>query len=346
MCKKKIFAILCALFIGSASMSVQAAFSQQNVNDANKNTEDSSKVIAYNEEETTKKKLYIAPSGISKDSSGSMYIADRTYHVLRKRTKKGTYMVLAGQAGKSGYQDGDAKKALFDSPWDTVLYKNGWAISDTENHVIRFYYKGKVTTIAGSGKSGYKNGVGKKAQLNRPTGMAVGTNGEIYVSDTGNHLIRKIDKTGKVTLYAGTKKGCKDGTLKSASFNEPTGLYFYKGALYVADSGNHRICKIEGGKVTTVAGSEKGIEGDLDGSATKSRFSNPQDIILYKGMIYVSDTGNDSIKKVYKGKVTTVVKAFSLQENMAPAEPSGMTIQDSYLYVGDMFLEKFLKIKI
>ena len=84
---------------------------------------------------------------------------------------------------------------------------------------------------------------------------------------------------GKVTTFAGSKKGCANGTLKKAKFNEPTGLYYYNGALYVADSGNHRICKIENGKVTTVAGSAKGVEGDKNGSALNARLSNPQEII-------------------------------------------------------------------
>ncbi|MDD6206952.1 MAG: hypothetical protein PUB10_00315 [Clostridiales bacterium] len=286
------------------------------------------------------------PSGISKDSSGRMYLADRFYHVLRIRDKNGTYSVLAGQEGKSGYQDGSATKALFHEPWDVVSYKKGWAVSDTENHVIRYFNGKTVKTIAGTGTKGYKNATGVKAKFNRPTGMAVGKDGEVYVSDTGNHVIRRIDQNGKVTVYAGNKSGCAEGTLKKARFYEPTGLYYYKGALYVADSGNHRICKIADGKVTTVAGSKKGLEGNAVGSAKKARFSNPQDIILYKNDVYISDTGNGSVKKLSKGKVTTVVEAFSLGENLAPAEPCGIMIKNGYLFVGDLFAEELLKIKL
>lgn len=288
----------------------------------------------------------LGASGISKDSAGNIYIADRNYNVLRIRTESGSYKVLAGTEGKSGYKDGSAAKALFNSPWDVVAYKSGWAISDTENHVIRYYNGKTVKTIAGTGKSGYKNAVGTKAKFNRPTGMAVGKNGELYVADTGNNVIRKIDKNGKVTVYAGSKSGCADGTLKKAKFCEPTGLYYYKGALYVADSGNHRICKIEDGKVTTVAGSAKGVEGDAVGTAKKARLSNPQDIFLYKNDMYISDTGNGSVKKLSKGKVTTVVESFSLEGKNSPAEPCGLTIKGGYLFVGDMFTEELLKIKL
>lgn len=287
----------------------------------------------------------LAPSGIHMTKSGSMYLADRNYHVLRKRSTKGTFSVIAGKEGESGYQDGSAKNARFQSPWDVVAYKNGLAISDTENHVIRFYKDGKVSTIAGSGKSGNKNSVAKKASFHRPTGLAAGTNGELYIADTGNHVIRVMDKKGNVSVYAGSKKGCSDGKVKTAKFCEPTGLCYYKGALYVADSGNHRICKIVNGKVTTVAGSSKGIEGDSTGSALKARFSNPQEIYWNKDVMYISDTGNGSVKKLQKGKIAKVAEAYSLNSGASPVEPCALMVKGKYLFVGDIFTEELLKIK-
>lgn len=291
-------------------------------------------------------RFVLAPSGITKNSQGSLFIADRTYNVVRVRTKEGDYSILAGTEGKSGYKDGSARKALFNAPWDTVLYKSGWLISDSENNVLRWYKSGKVTTIAGNGTAGYKNATGEKAQFNRPTGMAVDSNGEVYIADTGNNVIRKIDKNGKVTTYAGSKKGCADGTLKTAKFYEPTGLFYYKGALYVADSGNHRVCKIEKGKVTTVAGSAKGIEGDKNGSALSARLSNPQDIILYKNVMYISDTGNACVKKLSNGKVTTLISAFSMGDGREPAEPCGIAVQGGKLFVGDIFTEELIELEL
>lgn len=291
-------------------------------------------------------RFVLAPSGISKTKSGSFIIADRSHHVVRVRDAEGTYRVLAGTEDSSGYKDGATKKALFNAPWDVVFYKSGWLISDSENHALRFYKSGKVTTVAGTGTAGYKNATGQDAQFNRPTGMAVGANGEVYISDTGNNVIRKIDKKGKVTTFAGGKKGCADGTLKTAKFFEPTGLFFYKGALYVADSGNHRVCKIENGKVTTVAGSEKGIEGSKNGSAASARLSNPQDIILYKNNMYISDTGNACVRKLSGGKVTTFVKAFSMGDGREPAEPCGLMIRGGKLYVGDIFTEELIEVSL
>lgn len=288
----------------------------------------------------------VAASGITKTKTGSLVMADRVSNVVRVRNKAGEYRILAGKEGKSGYKNGSAKKALFNAPWDVVPYKDGWLISDTENHVLRLCLDAKVTTVAGTGKAGYKNATGKSASFNRPTGMAVGKNGEVYISDTGNHVIRMIDKKGKVTTFAGSKKGCANGTLKKAKFNEPTGLYYYNGALYVADSGNHRICKIENGKVTTVAGSAKGVEGDKNGSALNARLSNPQEIILYKNVMYISDTGNASVKKLENGKVTTLITPFSLGDGRQPAEPCGMTIQGGFLYVGDIFTEELIQFEL
>lgn len=291
-------------------------------------------------------RFVLAPSGISKKKGGSLIIADRTHQVVRVRNTSGEYRVLAGTEDLSGYKNGSAKKVLFHTPWDVVSYKSGWLISDSENHVLRQYQDGRVTTVAGTGESGYKNATGRKAQFNRPTGMAVGSNGEVYIADTGNHVIRRIDENGKVTTYAGSKKGCADGTLKTARFYEPTGLFYYKGALYVADSGNHRICRIENGKVTTVAGSAKGIEGDKNGSALKARLSNPQDIMLYKNEMYISDTGNACVKKLSKGKVTTLISAFSMGDGREPAEPCGLMIQGGKLYIGDIFTEELIEFEL
>lgn len=339
--KKKVLTLLLTLVMVCAGtiLPVQADTNPDTIENEEKPTDTTS-------ETPDVARFVLGASGISKSSKGNLVIADRTQNVVRVRTKSGNYQVLAGIKSQSGYKDGSADKARFNAPWDIVSYRGGWLISDSENHVLRWYKNGKVTTLAGSKTAGYKNDTGKKAQFRRPTGMAAGPDGEVYIADTGNNVIRKIDKNGKVTTFAGSKKGCVDGTLKKARFYEPTGLFFYKGALYVADSGNHRICKIENGKVTTVAGSKKGIEGDKNGSAFNARLSNPQDIILYKNVMYISDTGNACVKKMSKGKVTTFVSPFSMGDGREPAEPCGLAIQSGKLYIGDIFTEDLLEVEL
>ena len=290
--------------------------------------------------DTTTTRLTIAPSGMTKAAGGQTYIADRTYNVLRLRSKNGSYSVLAGKESVSGYKDGKVAKARFNAPWDVTSYKNGYLISDSENHALRLYKNGRITTIAGNGKAGYKNGTGTKARFNRPTGMATGEDGEVYIADTGNNVIRKIDPNGKVTTYAGGKAGCADGSLTKARFNEPTGLYYYDGALYVADSGNHRICRIKDGVVTTIAGSKKGVEGAAIGKALRASLSNPQDVFVNASGVYISDTGNASIKKLTGKKLSLVVKKFSLGDGRAPAEPAAILVRGNTLLFGDTFNEE------
>ncbi len=298
------------------------------------------------EQDRVQAQAVLAPSGIATGAKGTMYIADRNYQVFRMRAKNGTYTVLAGETGISGYRDGSAKRALFHAPWDTAAYKGGWLISDSENHALRLYKNGRVTTVAGNGRRGYKDAAGSRARFNRPTGMAAGRHGEVYIADTGNNVIRKIDKKGNVTTYAGGTAGCADGSLKKARFYEPTGLYYDKGVLYVADSGNHRVCRIADGQVTTVAGSKKGIEGDADGTARKARLSNPQDIYVRADTVYISDTGNACVKKLADGRATTVIRAFSMDDGKAPAEPGGLAVVGKKLFIGDTFTEELYSVQL
>ena len=102
-----------------------------------------------------------------------------------------------------------------------------------------------VSTLAGSGTSGYTDGTGTSAQFNSPTGVAVDGAGNVYVADQGNHRIRKITTSGVVSTLAGSTSGYTDGTGTSAKFNNPIGVAVDgAGNVYVADQGNHRIRKI------------------------------------------------------------------------------------------------------
>lgn len=273
-----------------------------------------------------------APSGIA-IADGNIYFADSNANVIRMQKKDGSYETIAGQEYVEGNKNGVSSNAAFSKPWDIVSYKKGYAISDAGNNRIRLLKNGKVSNL-----------VSKK--LNNPTGLAAGAKGELYIADTGNNRIMVLDAKGKLSVFAGSTGGCKDGTLKKAKFSEPTALYYYKKALYVADSGNHRIVKIANGKVTTIAGSSKGVEGDKVGKATSARFSNPQGIVVKNETVYIADSGNGSVKKLKNGKVSTLIEAFSLEGERTPAHPRGMAIKGSTLYIGDVFAEELLQKKL
>jgi sugar lactone lactonase YvrE len=173
----------------------------------------------------------------------------------------------------------------------------------------------------------------------RPGGVAVGSNGTIYVSDTGNNVIRKIASDGTVTKLAGNflgsadagfrgssdggflgssdgiYSGSADGTGAEAGFKNPQGLALDKdGNILVADRKNHAIRQLTpNGAVTTIAGSfsgsgTEGLTGSSDGVALEARFNHPSDVAVdANGNIFVADAGNHAIRKIdTNGNVTTI----------------------------------------
>ncbi|MGQ9864200.1 MAG: OmpA family protein [Bacteroidia bacterium] len=205
-------------------------------------------------------------------------------------------------------------------------------------------YRTEVSTLAGGGRAGYKDGPADKALFNRPNGIAVGLEGEIYVSDDDNHVIRKIHQ-GRVTTFAGVANapGFEDGPLEDASLNSPHGLVVSpQGVLYVCDYYNHAIRQIYKGSVTTVAGD--GMPGFRDGDLKTARFNAPIAITQdSKGNLWVLETGNHALRKITpSGQVVTVAGQGSpgyrngRGKNAAFNSPVGMTrdAQDN-LYIVD-----------
>ncbi|MBQ5709376.1 MAG: S-layer homology domain-containing protein, partial [Anaerotignum sp.] len=236
--------------------------------------------------------------------------------------------------------------AYYGDPWDITPYLNGYAVTDTAFNVVRYISEAKVSTIVGSGDAGYQNGSSVKTAFNGPTGLATDADGNLYVADTQNNVIRKVDTTGEVTTFAGMgKEGYQDGTALGSQFNQPVGLDWEDGVLYVADSGNQRIRKIENGMVTTLAGtagyylqSEGVFEGGYqDGSAALAQFSSPMDVLASKGAVYVADSGNSAVRKIEQGTVSTVVINAVPAFSVYPTKPSGLAFLDGMLYVTDPF---------
>ena len=253
------------------------------------------------------------PYGLAySEKDDALIIADMQNHRIRSLNLK-TFQVttIAGKDSgvdrfgfpAGGYIDGDVSEALFNRPRGLAVAQNGAIlVADTGNHAIRQIFEGEVTTIAGGLNSGYKDDRSYDASFYFPSGLAIDGDGNIFVADTLNNVIRKIDPAAYVTTFAGDKEN-------TDLLNEPVGLAFADdGGLYVADGGNHSIKKVfADGKIEKVAGkvSVKDAEsgywagGYLDASGSESYFNFPKGIAVNEdGIIYVADSYNHLIRGI------------------------------------------------
>ena len=208
---------------------------------------------------------------------------------------------IAG-AGVPGFRDGESASAAFSDPFAVAVAPDGAAIyvADAgENNRIRRITPRGVTTLAGR-LEGFRDGLSHDAAFHTPSGLAVGRDGALYVADTGNHAIRRIDPDGRVTTIAGSgRPGYRDGPAAGALFDAPLGLALGPdGAIFVADTYNDRIRRIgTDGIVSTVAGA--GTPGFADGAASSATFDTPCDLtVVDDRTLVVADTGNHVLRRV------------------------------------------------
>ena len=183
-------------------------------------------------------------------------------------------------------------------------------IAEYDTHCIRKIDRSGpvdvVTTIAGKpGERGFADGKGRAARFNYPTGLAITETGLLIVADRSNHRIRSVDPaTGEVRTVAGTGEVEEDDgpACTVASFYEPNGVAVdHKGAVLVADNGNHKIRSISSydgqGTVTTVAGT--GVKGSRNGGSGDAEFSYPSDVAVdHDNTLFIADSGNYCIRKI------------------------------------------------
>lgn len=239
------------------------------------------------------------PTGVAVDTAGNVYVADSGNNAIRKITPAGLVSTLAGSA-TWGFANGTGPAASFHSPNSVAVDTAGNVyVADSGNNAIRkITPAGLVSTVAGGGTGvvGSANGAAASATFNAPRGVSVDAAGSnVYVADTGNHLIRKI-AAGQVTTLAGSTLsgvfgGFANGTGTSSMFETPGNVAVDgAGNLYVSDWGNQLIRFITpSGVVTTLAGTTK-TSGSKDGPALSATFGAPRGVAVdAAGNVYVSD---------------------------------------------------------
>ncbi|WP_374020245.1 copper amine oxidase [Paenibacillus thiaminolyticus] len=288
------------------------------------------------------------PAGLLAGKNGALLIADTYNHLIRQADAAGQVSTLAGQIRFAGetrepngsWADGKGTEARFNEPMGMAEDRYGnLYVADAANHVIRKLDKsGRVTTVAGSGLAGWKDGTGSEARFNEPRDVAVAEDGSLYVADALNHVIRRIDANGQVTtLNARSKRIVEyapgavaaggdyaDGKLAESKFNEPSSLAFTpSGDLAVSDSGNQRLrlVNLKQKRVTTLAGAGSvasysrkfpdaqmyAAGGYRDGKASEALFNGPAGIaVTAEGGIVVADRWNHALRYLYDGKVYTL----------------------------------------
>ena len=252
------------------------------------------------------------PGGLTLDASGNVLVADTGNHTLRRIAPDGTVTTLAGAAGLPGADDAVGTLARFNAPYGLAMDGSGGLyIGDSQNHTIRFMAaNGTVSTFAGSaGQSGSTDASGASARFNQPNGLALASNGILYVADYGNSCIRAIASNGLVSTLAGLAgtPALLDATGAAARFNLPVGLALdANGNLWIADTHNHAVRRISpAGVVTLMAGS--GAAGNADGTGSAALFNLPCGLAATPSGLVVADTRNQLLRLVTSAGVVTTL---------------------------------------
>lgn len=271
---------------------------------------------------------------IDQEAAGS-YIFNTAYQVMRLSADLQTVTVVAGlEAG--GAADGPATSgAAFRDPRGLAHDAQGniW-VTEALNHTVRrIAPDGTVTTVAGTfGVAGTADGTGSAARFNFPNGIAIGPDGDFYVTEFNSHRVRRVTQQGVVTTYAGTTTaGFGDGAPGTAQFSQPNGIAVAaNGDVYVADSANAAIRKIvrngaQAGNVVTLAGhgvNHTSGATPLDGPPGVAEIPQPNGLYLRGSQLYVMDSyGLLRVVDTNTGNVTTLSGSRSLGAGRANGAP-------------------------
>jgi sugar lactone lactonase YvrE len=259
-------------------------------------------------------------SAVAIGPSGNLYVLDQASGTVRRiSTSSGSIALVAGsRAGFSG-DNGQATSAQFNLPAGMAFDPSGnLFIADTGNNRIREIAAstGIITTIAGNGTAGYSgdNGRATSASLNQPSAVAADSNGNLYIADTANSAIRKVDtQTGIITTITGNGTAGfsgDNGPASAAQLDQPRGITVDPiGNLFIADTGNQSIREVPAstGTIFTIAGNQTaGYTGD-GGLSYKAELDSPYATVIdvSTGNLYIADYGNGIVRKVLPSPAPT-----------------------------------------
>jgi sugar lactone lactonase YvrE len=301
------------------------------------------------------------PSGVAVDASGNIFIADTDNNRIRRVSVTGTITSYAGTGSGSFRGDGGvAINAILAQPRGVTLDSNGnLFFADTGNHVIRRVAAGTgiITTVAGMGElSGFSGdgGGATGARLNGPHGVAVDASGNLFISDTNNNRIRRVDAvTGIISTLAGNGYILNSSTT-NIKLSAVTGVTVVGNKIYVADSGIHNIYVINRNSslLETVYGN--GVAG-LVQTAGSLQFRQPYRIAVDSdGNIYVADNLNSRIRRINfpAGDAITIAGGGSdtdtssgIATSKSLNRPAGVAVYGSIVYFSNTIANKVCKIE-
>ncbi|MET7391854.1 NHL repeat-containing protein, partial [Streptomyces sp. NPDC005534] len=306
------------------------------------------------------------PRGVAADVHGNLYIADSQSERVRKVDAEGTITTVAG-TGERGFNGDDrpATTAQLDRPSGVAVDVHGTLyIADTYGHRVRKVdAEGTITTVAGTGEEGFNGDdrLATTAQLCYPSAVVVDVHGILYIADTQNRRVRKVDAHGTITTVAGTGGEGLNGDGQPATAAEllsPRGVAVdVHGNLYIADTHGHRVRKVDAeGTITTVAGTGgEGLNGDGQ-PATAAELLSPRGVAVdAHGNLYIADTENSCVRKVDAHGTITTIAGTSEEEghSVEDGEPT-MTIltrpeclafdSQGNLYIADTYAHRIRRV--
>ncbi|MGA2544760.1 MAG: hypothetical protein ABSG78_24690, partial [Verrucomicrobiota bacterium] len=281
------------------------------------------------------------PLGMAIDGGGNVFFTDYNgnRNVIWKYSpgSGGGLTAFAGLFNAAGSSDGVGEAALFNEPYGLVMDAgSNLYVADSANHTIRMITPGAVvTTIAGvAGSAGFHDGPGSTALLNRPAGLAIDSNTNVYIADYNNGAVRKLTNG---------PSGWQMTTL-ATGFYELSGVAVdASGNVYVADSGHHVIQMITtAGAVSVIAG-VIGQSGNVDGLWSDARFNFPEGILVDgAGHVIVADSGNNTLRLLTPGPAGTVVTVAGSAYNDQDGTGSGAWFRDPIGLALDSFGNLFI----